>query len=260
MAIERIVPETEEWEAYYANHISRYAFAKSSITSLEPLKILDAACGVGYGSHYLSSNSIWDIKAIDRSKEALKIAEKNFKGQNISFMEDDCHTLAKVSTFAPFDVIVSFETLEHLPKPASFIKNCFTNLKSGGRLIISTPNQIVSSPNELSWEFHEKEYTPIELHELLAEEGFSNIIIYGQKVTDVGRLRSQFRGELNKLNSNPFVRLGRIFQKVFRGRKFNAILPEQLEDFEIVLYENLDEIVVEGEKGPFVLIAVCEKK
>ncbi len=260
MAIERIVPGTVEWEAYYANHICRYAFAKNCLNDKMPTKILDAACGVGYGSHYLASNSMWNITAIDRSKEALAIAAKKFEKSNISFLEDDCHTLDKASAFAAFDVVISFETLEHLPKPASFVKNCFANLKKEGKLIISTPNQTVSSPNGLNWEFHEKEYTAIELHDLLAEQGFSNILIYGQKITSIGKMRSEFRAELNKINSNPFVRLGKYIQKIFRGRNFNAILPEQLEDFEIVLYNDFEKIIGEGENGPFVLIAVCEKK
>jgi SAM-dependent methyltransferase len=259
MAIERIVPETVEWEAYYANHICRYRFAKDIIENLSLTKILDAACGVGYGSHYLASNSKWDVKAIDRSDEALTIAKKKFTLPNISFLKDDCHTLEVASTFAPYDVIVSFETLEHLPKPALFLKNCFANLKNAGKLIISTPNQIVSSPTELNWEFHEKEYTAFELYDLLSQEGFSNIEIYGQQITSTGKLRNEFRAELNKMNSNPFVRIGRSFQKVFRKRKFNTILPEQLEDFEIVHYNDLQNIEKLGEKGPFVLIAVCEK-
>ena len=50
----------------------------------------------------------------------------------------------------------------------------------------------MSSPNGLNWEFHEKEYTAIELHDLLAEQGFSNILIYGQKITSIGKMRSEF--------------------------------------------------------------------
>ncbi|MEJ7610059.1 MAG: methyltransferase domain-containing protein [Ferruginibacter sp.] len=222
---------------------------------------MDAACGVGYGSHHLAKNTSAVIKAIDRSEEALDIARKNFAAENISFLEDDCHTLQNAAAFAPYDYIVSFETLEHLPQPALFIRNCFTNLKAGGKLIVSTPNQPVSSPGgQLNWEFHEKEYTVSELRDILAAEGFSNILIYGQHTTGIGKLRSEFRAALNTINSNPFIRLGRWVQSFVRGRKFPATLPEQTEDFEIISYQKDEDITAQGENGPFVLIAVCEKR
>ena len=52
MAIERIVPGTIEWEAFYANHICRYQFAKEQIEKTDAVHILDAACGTGYGSFF----------------------------------------------------------------------------------------------------------------------------------------------------------------------------------------------------------------
>ena len=74
------------------------------------------------------------------------------------------------------------------------------------------------------------------------------------------RLRDQMRAEFNKINSSPFIRIGKIMQKVFKGHKFAAVLPELSEDFEIKLYNDTKEISNSGTKGPFVLIAVCEKQ
>lgn len=260
MAIERIVPGTIEWEAFYANHICRYQFAKEQIEKIHATTILDAACGVGYGSFFLGADDRLKITAVDRSKEALSIAAKNFTRSNIQFLEDDCHTLAKASAIGSFDCIVSFETLEHLPQPDLFIKSCFQNLNKGGKLIISTPNQLVSSPaGKLDWEYHEKEYAPEELIKLLSDAGFSSIGLFGQQMTSIGKLRDQMRAELNKINSNPFVRVGRKVQEILKGRKFSAVLPEQAEDFEIKPYAHSEEINNAGTKGPFVLIAVCEK-
>lgn len=260
MAIERIVPGTLEWDAFYANHICRYHFAKEQIQNKNAVKILDAACGVGYGSFFLGTDEQLEITAVDRSKEALKIAKEKFTKANINFIEDDCHTLQNAAAFAPYDCVVSFETLEHLPSPELFIRSCYHNLAQGGALIISTPNQLVSSPDgNIKWEFHEKEYKPDELFKFLSVEGFSEINIFGQQMTFIGKLRDQFRAELNKINSNPFIRIGKKIQEVLRGRKFSAILPEQAEDFEIVAYKNPDEIITLGKKGPFVLIAVCKK-
>ena len=260
MAIERIVPGTIEWEAYYANHISRYQFAGEQLRGKEIKVLLDAACGVGYGSAFLANNIEGiSIYAVDRSVEALEVAKKKFQNEHVHFMEDDCHTLAKVSTFGPFDAIVSFETLEHLPRPGDFLVSCKNNLKDGGVFIVSTPNQPVTSPDGLKWEYHEKEYTVEEFVELLEKHGFSSIEIYGQKFTPIGKLRQEIHREFNRVNSNPFFRIGSMIQKKIRGVKFSAVLPEQPEDIEIVHYSNHKGIGIENVNGPFVLIAVCRK-
>lgn len=156
MSIERIVPGTKEWDAFYANHICRYQFAKDKIESWNALNILDAACGVGYGSSFLAQNSNLNITAIDRSKDALDIASKLYTYENTSFIADDYHTFDDASSLGLFDTIISFETLEHLPFPNKFINNCFNSLMTGSDFIVSTPNQLVSSPScNLTCEFHE---------------------------------------------------------------------------------------------------------
>ena len=258
MAIERIVPGTKDWEAWYANHISRYQFAAEKLLPINEPVVLDAACGVGYGSAFLSQKlPKSQLFGIDRSTEALTIAKNQFQYEHVRFLQDDCHTLEKVSFSGPFDAVVSFETLEHLPKPDDFISACKRNLKRGGVLILSTPNQPFSSPEGLTWEFHEKEYTAKELVDLLGKHGFSSVEIYGQKFTAIGKLRYEIRRDFNRLHSNPFARIGSFIQRFLRGVKFPAILPEQPEDIEIVRYSDINIIESEGQNGPFVLIAVC---
>ncbi len=259
MAIERIIPGTKEWDAFYANHIKRYQFVVSQIPLMKHFNILDAACGVGYGSFLLSSNPDTNIVAIDRSKVALEIARSKFNSHNIHYLEDDCHTLENSKSYGPFDAIISFETLEHLPNPDEFLRQCFNNLQIGGRLFISTPNQIVSDiENQNKWEFHEKEYTPHDFVSILQKAGFLSIQLFGQELTSIGKLRKQFRSELNTILSNPFIRIGQFIQRIFKGHIFSTQLPEQLEDFDIVPYENYSSIDTSS-NGPFVLIAVCEK-
>jgi len=259
MSIERIVPGTSEWKAFYANHLKRYEFACSQIAGVSGQKILDAACGVGYGSFLLSKINEVEIIAIDKSAQALKIANSSYGNNNIKYIVDDCHTLQNSKIYGPFDTIVSFETLEHLTNPEEFLSQCYTNLRIGGKLIISTPNQIVSSKENLQkWEFHEKEYLPSEFLLILQNAGFTIIQLYGQELTSIGKLRKQFRSELNTIFSNPFFRIGKFLQCFFKGYHFSSPLPEQLEDFDIICYENnlsIDDSV----NGPFVLIAVCEK-
>ena len=260
MAIERIIPNTREWEAFYANHIMRYQFAEKCLDK-DVLLILDAACGAGYGSHYLSGKlTASSFVAIDRSAEALSIAKSTFRADNITYLEDDCHTLDAATQYAPYDAIVSFETLEHLPRPTDFLKKCLHNLKTGGNIIVSTPNQLVSSPdNILNWKYHEKEYTAFEFYNLLHEVGFINIQLYGQQFNLKGKIKNEMRADLNRLGSNPFIRFGTWIQKILRGRNFGPMLKETIDDFEIVSYKQPEDCDSLGLAGPFVLIAVAEK-
>jgi SAM-dependent methyltransferase len=197
--------------------------------------------------------------AVDRSVEALKIAEANFSSPQIKFLEDDCHTLQAASAYGMFDTVVSFETFEHLPKPIDFLNACFNNLKPAGKIIISTPNKSVSSPEQLNWEYHEKEYTASELYDCLVKAGYKNIQLYGQQFNLKGKIKNEVRGELNSLFSNPFVRAGMWLQAKLKGHKPKPVLKETIDDFEIVRYDNPGECESKGIDGPFVLIAVAVK-
>src|SRR5215212_5695929 len=135
MAIERLTPGTKEWDAYYSNHIMRYQFAAIVLKRDGAKSILDAACGSGFGSHFLSQQ-VPDVRVmgIDRSDQGLAIARKNYTASNIAYIKDDCHTLSAAGKSGPFDAIVSFETLEHLPRPDDFLKSAISNLKGSGKI------------------------------------------------------------------------------------------------------------------------------
>lgn len=260
MAIERIVPGTKEWEAFYANHILRYQFAANILKNDKAVSLLDAACGVGYGSAYLAKQiDASTIVAIDRSADALEVAHANFSSPAIKFLADDCQTLQAASAYGAFDAVVSFETFEHLPKPMDFLAACYNNLKPSGKIIISTPNKSVSSPQQLNWEYHEKEYTASELYTCLEEAGYKNIRVYGQEFTMKGKIKNEIRGDLNRLFSNPFVRAGLWLQAKLKGYKPMPVLKETIDDFEIVSYECPADCEAKGTDGPFVLIATAFK-
>jgi len=261
MAIERIVPGTIEWDAYYANHIVRYKFADEHLNNTSSDKVIDGATGVGYGAHFLAKKSSRTIDAIDISEVALSTANKYFKKDNLTFQFGNCEELLKYFGIATKDAIVSFETFEHLKKPILFLQEAGKVLKPNGSLILSSPNGSVTSPDGIvDWEFHEKEYMASELHQMLLENNFTDIEWYGQDYTEIGMLRQQFRAELNRLHSNPFNRIGKFLQRIFRNVKYKAILPEQELDFVIKKYGSYEEIMEEGTNGPFVILVVCKTK
>jgi 2-polyprenyl-3-methyl-5-hydroxy-6-metoxy-1,4-benzoquinol methylase len=258
MAFERIVPGTPEWTAYHANHIQRYRFAADTLARQPVAKILDVACGAGYGAHFLATRGIRDLVAVDNDSGALDSARKHFSHPAISYVQDDCHTLLQAKQHGPFDVVVSFETIEHLKRPADFLNACRECLCQSGLLIISTPNATVHQAGA-KWEFHEKEFTASEFESLLRSAGFRDISLFGQCKTAFGRLREDIRAELHVLRTNPFLRLGRLLQRL-RHPGYEQLpppLPERAEDFEITPFESAQACDAEGTAGPFVIIATA---
>jgi 2-polyprenyl-3-methyl-5-hydroxy-6-metoxy-1,4-benzoquinol methylase len=116
-------------------HLIRYNFANLFVK--ENAEVLDAACGVGYGTKILSQKAK-NVIGIDYSKAAIKFADKNYKNNKINFFESN---ILNFDYKKRFDTIVSLETLEHLNKLDSikWIKKCYYLLKKNGIFICSSP-------------------------------------------------------------------------------------------------------------------------
>ena len=259
MAFERIEPDTKEWAAYYGNHISRYMFAATKLQELGKRHVLDAACGVGYGAQHLAEAAGVSVVAVDRSSRALQIATGRFSHPRVIFCRDDCHTLAHCGGYAPFDAVVSFETVEHLSRPGEFLARCRAMLAPDGVLVASTPNRSATKHGrERDWEYHQREYTAADLLSLFCSAGFAGVTLYGQRLTALGRFRGEIRAELNVLRFNPVVRAGSWLQRVVRGWRFlPSALPEQVDDFEIVPFPSAEGCDALGEQGPFALVVLA---
>jgi SAM-dependent methyltransferase len=95
---------------------------------------------------------------------------------------DACDSLLDLSVGA-WDLIVSFEVLEHVPHMDTFIKNIRRHLAPTGMAFISTPNRDIFSighePSPMNRE-HVKELNREEFERLL-QPHFSNIEIWGQR-------------------------------------------------------------------------------
>lgn len=258
-AFERIEPDTQAWIECKAIHVSRYRFAATILNEGGSRSVLDAACGVGYGSELLASAGDSDVVGVDRDADALNIARERFAHPRIQFVQDDCHVLDEAAKLGPFDAVVSFETIEHLPDAPAYLGACRRVLRDGGIFIVSTPNALVTSPDGVvRWPFHVREYAPDEFAASLREANFRIDRFFGQRLTPLGQLRKEARMELFALRSSPLVRLGTWLQRAVRGRPApGALLPERNEDFEIVAFDSAAEMTALGTGGPIVQIAVC---
>lgn len=133
---ERLVPGSLAWELYAVEHQQRYEFFAPQCRGL---KVLDAACGVGYGTRILREQGASCVVGIDLAYDAVNYAASHYGAACVSFLAGNVQELPFDSHI--FDIVLSFETLEHVPHPAVFLDQVKRVLKPNGLFICSTPNK-----------------------------------------------------------------------------------------------------------------------
>jgi len=174
---ERFIPGADSG-LMEAEHVQRYVFAGGYVKGMS---VLDIACGAGYGSSLLFEAGAADVTGVDISEEAIQFALGHYGKDRIKFIARNAENFKNGMYY---DVIVSFETLEHLEKRQQFLKNLRSMIKDHGVLIISTPNKTITSPmktpSEIRNTYHKYEYIEKEFVSALQNAGFTTIQKFGQ--------------------------------------------------------------------------------
>jgi len=156
---ERMIPEHNKEDIIYSEHILRYNFAKQFVKGK---RVLDIACGSGYGTNILAKAGAKYATGIDISKEAAKHAQDTYKRDNLGYQVGNGTNLDIEDN--SFDIVVSFETIEHLEEYEQFASELSRVLKKDGLLIISSPNKDLYHTGN---EFHFREFSKKEFQEIL---------------------------------------------------------------------------------------------
>lgn len=175
---ERFTPETRG--AIWYEHWHRYCAVLPIAAGRE---VLDAACGEGYGSAFLAGGAA-SVTGVDLSTAAIAHAQSRYTARrNLKFVAGAVTSLPFAD--ASFDVVVSFETIEHLAPQAEMMAEFRRVLRPDGLMVISSPNRPVyaSLPGTTN-EFHVRELDRAELAALLAP-GFPRQRWYGQRVASL---------------------------------------------------------------------------
>ena len=171
---ERFAPEVTG--AIWYEHWHRYCLVRPLARGLA---VLDAACGEGYGSSLLAATAR-EVVGIDIAGDAVAHARARYAAPNLRYLEGSCTALPLAD--ASIDLVVSFETIEHLPAQAEMLAEFRRVLAPSGVLVISSPNKPVYSGAEPGGnEFHVRELTRDELAQLL-DPAFPQQRWYGQRV------------------------------------------------------------------------------
>lgn len=136
---ERVIPENMDiTNDLLIEHIARYHFSVPYVYG----RVLDFATGVGYGVHVIAKKSkkvLKEIIGIDIDPEAIQYAKTKYYHPLSHFKVADVTDPRLPDRLGSFDVILSFETIEHIMNEKQFMENIYQLLKPGGTLIMSTP-------------------------------------------------------------------------------------------------------------------------
>jgi ubiquinone/menaquinone biosynthesis C-methylase UbiE len=211
---ERPPIDSPEFNSLFVEDIERYIFSANMVAGC---RVLDIACGTGYGSYLLGTKggALWTL-GIDRSEEAIRIARRFTVPGRVEFVVGVAERIPVKSGI--FDVVVSLETIEHLEDPEPFLLEVRRVLRSGGKAVISTP--LNNSEGRLVPEnpYHRREYSSEEFLQL-AQLISKHVELYSQVTTyqddlwpeflETNSLISRFRNCVRSLTPPSFRRLVR---------------------------------------------------
>lgn len=164
--LERIIPDELACDGGYGRevlevHLERYRFAARWASGA---RILDIACGVGYGTEILRAAGAREVVAVDRDDGALTYARARYAAPTVTFRESEAETFTDSELF---DLIVSLETVEHVREPVRFLALLAGYLRPGGHLIASVP----TSPSTDINPYHLHDFTEPRFRSLLTRLG-----------------------------------------------------------------------------------------
>lgn len=156
-------------------HYSRYSFASRLV---DGKRILDAGCGEGYGVASLARVAR-EAVGIDVSLEDIDSARSRYPQPNLDFIHVDA-TEDYPFPDKHFDVVTSFEVIEHIRNWSEYLERIDRVLSDTGMLIISSPNRPYyrDERGEIN-PYHYHEFDLEELDRILAVH-FSHRKMFGQ--------------------------------------------------------------------------------
>ena len=259
---ERIIPEhfnTRDERLLYLRHVFAYEIARTVIRPGS--SVLEVGCGEGYGTSLLAQTAA-RVTALDVDEATLARAAAKYGSDKTQFTRYDGGRMPFPD--GTFDAVVCFQVIEHVRDDAAFVAELGRVVKSGGSLILTTPNRTYRlKPGQKPWNpFHVREYHATELGALLGRS-FRNVTVWGIRGRDAVQAIELARVAW-ALRSGPVAALRRRMPEPLR-RSLGGILKAlrgasaKTEDWESKY--GLDDyfVIKEQLENSLDLLAVCSK-
>lgn len=240
------------------DHFARYAFA---LDYCQDKTVLDIATGTGYGANRLRAGGTGRVVAVDCNHDALSYARARYGTDGIAWLEADAHHLPFKQGF---DVVISFETIEHLTDAPRFLAEVRRVLRPEGVFLVSTP---LNTGGGYVSPHHEQEYSRTEFRSLL-EAQFDTVTLYGQSRVLQDRIRLAGRlpdkvGKLSSVNWRLGMNLARMFSAI---NKIPNVFLAWLAGYGDKFRSGIHPIDAPRPQSPwlsedyFIMIGVCQNK
>lgn len=139
----------------YSMHAASYAFVQAICTGK---KVLDFGCGSGYGTGRISEFA-QEAYGADVAGDAVEYAKARYRNDNLHFLKIDPQPPLPFPDES-FDVVLSFQVIEHVSDDDAYLREAHRLLKPGGTLVVITPdrkNRLL--PGQKPWNrWHLREY------------------------------------------------------------------------------------------------------
>ncbi len=157
-------------------HLERYRFAARHA---RPGRLLDMACGVGYGTRLLAdeASDVSEAVGVDVSEEAIDYARNRYADPRVAYR---CADAFSFQDSDGFDTIVSLETIEHVSDPERLVENLVRLLRPSGVLIASVPTtpSVDVNPHH-QHDFDERSFSQLfDVHGLIELTSFRQVQPY----------------------------------------------------------------------------------
>jgi 2-polyprenyl-3-methyl-5-hydroxy-6-metoxy-1,4-benzoquinol methylase len=138
---------TQDWDTYHDATWDRMRqFEVRQIMRLVPTprRVLNVACGCGYQDREFAQwSAVEAVVVIDNSVKSIKQANLHYPHPKVKRLVVDIFDYnALVNELGRFDLVVSFQVLEHLTKPREFLRACASLARDGGYVAVVTPNRL----------------------------------------------------------------------------------------------------------------------
>lgn len=188
-------------------HLHRYALAHELAAGLD---VLDIACGEGYGSHLLAGCAK-SVLGVDVAADAVAHAAGKYRRHNLRYAHGSATAVPLPDDAV--DLVVSFETIEHLREHEVMLAELRRVLRPGGRVIISSPDRrYYSEATGHANPFHLRELSCEEFRELLARffphgRLLRQRSVYGSLIVPEGGIAGfrEYRGDFSGFRAHPLL-------------------------------------------------------